>query len=229
MNSNTPDIISELADACGGTVHEVGIHPGGESGFATMSFPLPEDHWLYETTEDGFQPRPHYPMRAGGDSKARRYLSRLIAEHGGQYGVKAATSNGRENDFDPDALVRNIEIGLFGVFTEDGLHRSTIDEGFTISDAELFNPLDTSPTLGKVLMEAVALAIHDGLLTFDDLEEATTPTGIQMALARDEERAAQREREYRELCERKGWGTAEAQSDAIGAELVTKTEGVGHE
>lgn len=207
MNSDTPQIISDLADACGGTITECVNDLGDGSGFATMSIPLPEDHWLYVTDEKGFTPRPHYPMRAGGGSKARSYLSRIIAEHGGQYGVKCATSNGRIEDFDPDALVRNIEIGLFGVFTEDGLHSSDAGD-FSVSDAELFNPLDTSPTLGKVLMEAVALAIHDGLLTFDDLEEATTPTGIEQAVARDAERDAQRQRDYEELAKRKGWAIA---------------------
>jgi hypothetical protein len=170
-----------------------------------MSVPLPEDHWLYVTDADGFTPRAHYPMRAGSGSKARDYLSRIIAEHGGQYGVKAATSNGRENDFDPDALVRNIEIGLFGVFTSDGLNG--------MGDGHLFDPVDTSSTLRTVLLETLALAIDDGLLTPEEVINGVSSHSVTEACARQAERVTQRTREYEELCIRKGWDKTWSQAE----------------
>lgn len=33
-----------------------------------------------------------------------------------RYAIKGATMNGRETDFDPDALVRNMMVGLFGYY-----------------------------------------------------------------------------------------------------------------
>lgn len=205
-NDQVPSIISEIVDAGGGVLKECVNDLGDGSGFATASFPLPEDHWLYETTPEGYTPRPHYPMRAPGQSKARDYLSRMIAEHGGQYGVKAATMNGRELDFDPDALVRNIEIGLFGVFTADGLNG--------MGDGHLFDPIDTSPTLAKVLLETVALAIHDGLLTPNEVIEGITAHSVAEARDRQTAREEQRRREYEEWARARGFATeAEVSAD----------------
>lgn len=221
MNVETPDFISDLADAVGGTVKEVGIHPDGESGFATMSMPLPEDHWLYETDEKGFQPRPHYPMLAGNESLARDYLARLIVNHGGKYGVKAATSNGREDDFDPDALVRNIELGLFGLRTSSGLSGNPDDQ-------RLFDPIQPG-NLGQVLLEAVALAIHDGLISGDEACAAAQPVSVAAAKARWDEAQAERQRAHRELCIRKGWATTEDQAaPELGGDLIN-IEAADHE
>ncbi len=195
MENNTPNLISKLADSLEGTLHEVGTLPDG-SGFATMSFALREDHWLYETTPEGYTPNPSYPLLAGKDSKARDFLTRLV-EQGARYGVKAATMNGREDDFDPDALVRNVQNGLFGLHTDTGLSR-------TPEDARLFDPPQPGH-LGKVLLEALSLALHDGLLTPESVTQAISTQGVAEALERHQARAEQREREYQELAQRNGW------------------------
>ena len=38
-----------------------------------------------------------------------------------KYAVRGATMSGKDMDFDPDALVQNALVGLFGYHTEDGL------------------------------------------------------------------------------------------------------------
>lgn len=205
MNS-IPTPIAEIADATGATILDCQSVPDG-SGFATMALALPNDHWVYEADADGYPPRPHYPMRAGKDSKARDYLSRILTEYGGKYAVRTTTLCGRETDIDYDALVRNVEIGLFGVYTTDGLN--------SMGDGHLFDPVDTSSTLRTVLLEALALAVHDGLLSSDEVIRGVSAESISEACARHDERVAQREREYKELCIRKGW-------DPSGGEVTQK-------
>ena len=51
--------VRRLANDLGGTIDEVGELPDG-SGFATMSFPLPKDHWL---TAEGYDEPPAYPAQ----------------------------------------------------------------------------------------------------------------------------------------------------------------------
>lgn len=110
------ELIEELADATGGTVTEVGILPD-DSGFAMLSMPLREDHWLYETDAlaPGFSGPAPMPM-AGNCHDPLRLILQDHLQVAARYGVRSATSCGRENDFDPDALVRNVEIGLFGYY-----------------------------------------------------------------------------------------------------------------
>jgi hypothetical protein len=39
----------------------------------------------------------------------------------GKYATRCATMNGKEMDFDPDALLNNLVVGLLGYWTESGL------------------------------------------------------------------------------------------------------------
>lgn len=39
----------------------------------------------------------------------------------GRYAVKCATMNGTEMDFDPDALLQNLVVGMLGYWTDNGL------------------------------------------------------------------------------------------------------------
>ena len=84
------------------------------SGFTTGSYPLPRDHWLYA---EGHEPPP-MPLRMG-KSKARALVAEAIRD-AARYAVRGATRNGQEVDFDPDAIVQNMVVGLVGYFTEDG-------------------------------------------------------------------------------------------------------------
>lgn len=107
--------LQELATAVGGRIEEVGALPDG-SGFATMSMPLPQNHWL---TAPGYNVPP-MGMRMGTDDALRGVMTEKIRA-AARYAVRGATMNGKENDFDPDALVQNMVVGLLGYHTPDGL------------------------------------------------------------------------------------------------------------
>lgn len=109
------DKLQELADCVGGKIEEIGALPDG-SGFATMSMPLPKDHWLYT---EGFNDPP-MPMRRGTDDPRRKEMEEMLRA-AGKYAVRCATMNGKDEDFDPDALVNQIVIGMLGYYTPDGL------------------------------------------------------------------------------------------------------------
>lgn len=93
------------------------VLPDG-SAFCTGSFPLPKDHWLYADS-DGFE-APPMPMRMGETDPRRRWFEDAVAS-AARYAVRASTMNGKDNDFDPDAIVQNMIVGLLGYHTEDGL------------------------------------------------------------------------------------------------------------
>lgn len=87
------------------------ILPDGSS-FFTASFPLPKDHWLYAPRE----------YRDGEDEPADKPKPILTHEQRDavvaavRYAIRAATMNGKENDFDPDALVQNAVVALCGPY-----------------------------------------------------------------------------------------------------------------
>lgn len=90
------------------------------SGVMLGSLPLPKDHWLYAEGHN----EPPMPMRVGV-SAARQKLEEQI-EAATRYAVRASTMNGREMDFDPDAMVQNMIVGLLGYCTEDGLSHAFV-------------------------------------------------------------------------------------------------------
>jgi len=83
------------------------------SGFFTASYPLPKDHWIYEETGE-----PPMPLQMGVSPDRKEYeaLVRLAA----YYAIRGATRSGKAMDFDPDALVQDLIVGLFGYHTADG-------------------------------------------------------------------------------------------------------------
>ena len=105
--------VRELIEGAGGTVQEIGRLPDG-SGFATGSFPLPKDHWLY-VDEPNNPPMP-WKIGTGPD---RDELARKI-RNATMYAVRASTMNGKDMDFDPDAMVQNMIVGMLGYWTRDG-------------------------------------------------------------------------------------------------------------
>ena len=124
-----------------GEVKETGRLPDG-SGYALVSIPLREDHWIY-----GDATRPPMPFRLGTHDRVDVTFIRRHPDWDSRYGgfpsgarvevsrayfadcirvaarhaVKAATMSGKEMDFDPDALVQNMVVGMLGYFTESGL------------------------------------------------------------------------------------------------------------
>lgn len=107
--------LEEIAAATGGKIEEVASLPDG-SGFAVMSMPLPKDHWL---TAEHINVPP-MPFRIGTDDPLRYELAEKIRA-AGRYAVRSATMNGKEMDFDPDALIQNLVVGMLGYWTADGL------------------------------------------------------------------------------------------------------------
>jgi hypothetical protein len=106
--------VHSMIEAAGGKVDPGSTMqlPDG-SGCFTASFPLPRDHWLYEPTGE-----PPAPWRIG-DSIRRGELADEI-KMGARYAVKASTMSGLDDDYDPDALVQNMIVGLLGYWTHDG-------------------------------------------------------------------------------------------------------------
>ena len=96
---------------------EVTILPDG-SAFTTVSFPLPKDHWIYAEPESGYE-EPPMVMKMGTDNPERKEWTEKLRT-AGRYAVRAATMNGKEMDFDPDALVQNLVIAVLGYYTPDG-------------------------------------------------------------------------------------------------------------
>lgn len=116
MTENPLDMIQKVVDSVDGELNEVGILPDG-SGFATMSMPLPEDHWLLEIGSNV----PPMPFRVGTDQpQLRKELDAMVVA-AARYAIRAATMNGKEEDFDPDAMVQNFVVGMLGYCTPNAL------------------------------------------------------------------------------------------------------------
>lgn len=111
-----PKEVKEMIEGAGGTVDSMTLFDDGH-GNATASFSLPEDHWLY--ADDGEYEPPPMPMRMGTDSPNYSVLRSMVID-AARYAIRASTMKGKEEDFDPDALVQNMHIGLFGYHTPDG-------------------------------------------------------------------------------------------------------------
>lgn len=114
------DHVRELADMVGGKIEEMHKLPDG-SGFAVMAMPLPADHWLLKDGTD----EPPAPLRIGRGYQRDRLVRQIRSA--AQYAIRAATMNGKVNDFDPDAMAQNFVIGVLGYATDDGLLHA--DEG----------------------------------------------------------------------------------------------------
>ncbi|MCI0393275.1 MAG: DUF1778 domain-containing protein [Acidobacteria bacterium] len=110
--------LQDIAEAAGGKIEEVTLLPDGH-GFAMMSMPLPADHWLTQPDEFNVPPM---PIRMGTDHPDRERFAEALTG-AGRYAVRCATMNGKEMDFDPDALIKNLVVGMLGYHTPDGLSR----------------------------------------------------------------------------------------------------------
>lgn len=131
--------VQALIEEAGGEVKEIASLPDG-SGFAVGTFPLPSGHWL---TADG-ENIPPMPLRMA-EGPARNNMADIIRS-AAQYAVRASTMNGAEEDFDPDAMVQNMIVGLIGYWTEDGT-----------SGEEFGNPSPIPPLFdGAVSLEPTA-------------------------------------------------------------------------
>lgn len=128
--------VNQIADMIGGTVEELKALPDG-SGYGVIASTLPKDHWLYTETA-GYEPPP-MPFRMGKEDELLFLMIRRPTESGSstvclkkeqviarlqsaaRYAIRASTDNGKQDDFDPDALVQNFVVGLLGYHTATGL------------------------------------------------------------------------------------------------------------
>jgi hypothetical protein len=76
------------------------------SGAHCASLPLPTDHWIYH-------PASEPPVSIIDRSPQNIAAIREAA----QYAIRCATMGGTARDFDPDALVQNLIVGLCGYNT----------------------------------------------------------------------------------------------------------------
>lgn len=93
------------------------ILPDGSS-FFVGTLPLPSDHWIYSGgtgTALNTPPIP-YPL---GTGPFRNQVAEKIRE-AAKYAIRASTMNGKDPDFDPDAMVQNMIVGLIGYWTPTG-------------------------------------------------------------------------------------------------------------
>jgi hypothetical protein len=103
---------------------EVTILPDG-SAFGAMSLPLPQDHWLYQTDSEGFNGPPPMSFRMA-EGEAREGMAERMRS-AAQWAIRASTSCGKDEDFDPDAMVQNMVVAMLGYHTPDGLSGETWD------------------------------------------------------------------------------------------------------
>jgi hypothetical protein len=117
-----------LIEDSGGTVDKGSLMqlPDGSACF-TASFPLPKDHWLYAVGLG----EPPAPWRVGEGALRSEWAAKITAA--ARYAIRGATMSGQESDFDPDAMVQNMIVGMLGYWTHDGFSHldSPTEEGET--------------------------------------------------------------------------------------------------
>jgi hypothetical protein len=101
-----------------------------------VSYPLPHDHWIFIKPEND---KPPMLMRRGTNCESRVLLTYQVQE-AVKYAIRVSTNYGQDSDFDPDALVQNVIVGLLGYNTPTGF----LSE-FGISDLAS-NSLNVNPS-----------------------------------------------------------------------------------
>ena len=99
------------------------ILPDG-SAFGVMSFPLPDDHWLYAPNE--YKDGEYEPIDLPKPILTHALRDAVVAAV--RYAVRGATMRGQETDFDPDALVQNAVYALCGPYTTPPQRKPLTDE-----------------------------------------------------------------------------------------------------
>lgn len=149
------EILSGVAKRGGGEIKEVGLMPG--HGFAVLSMPLRKDHWIY--AEDAGSESPPMPMRMGTDDPRREGMVENIKEVA-RYAIRASTGNGKDMDFDPDAMATNFVIGMLGYYTPSGL-RSFSSEVEKLTEEKL-----TEEKIGLSISMQISVAEYHELLHY---------------------------------------------------------------
>ena len=112
LPSKAPAVLQELANAVGGKIDFVSDPLPDGSGFATMSLPLPKDHWLYapqcQEWDNVRDTSADTPLPILGDDQREAVMAAM------RYAIRGATMRGQEMGFDPDALALNAAYALCG-------------------------------------------------------------------------------------------------------------------
>lgn len=111
--ARVPGEFREEVLASGAVFSEPVRLPDGSGAFVA-SLPLPKTHWLYAEGRN----EPPMPMRVGLGAKRNEFADQIRAA--ARHAIRASTMNGKETNFDPDAMVQNMVVGLIGYWTEDG-------------------------------------------------------------------------------------------------------------
>lgn len=104
-----PDWPNEARRVEQGELSEPVFLPDG-SAFAVASYPLPADHWLY--AERKYSTNAVHPDELPAPILTREHAETVTKAI--RYAIRGATNCGKEDDFDPDALVQNAVYALCG-------------------------------------------------------------------------------------------------------------------
>ena len=116
------------------------------SAFAIASFPLPKAHWLYAPRE--YATGAEEPLELPTPILTHDQREAVVAAI--RYAVRGATMCGREQDFDPDAMVQNAVYALCGPYARVSAENTQASVNLALSQ---------KPATG----EPVACANPDGL------------------------------------------------------------------
>ena len=92
--------------------------------FGMMSYPLPDDHWLY--AERQYEDGADEPNELGKPILTHALRDAVVSAV--RYAIRGATNCGKELDFDPDALVQNAVYALCGPYTTNDTSQKHVDE-----------------------------------------------------------------------------------------------------
>lgn len=92
---------------------------GEEPKASSVGDGLPDDHWIRARVDSRFD-APPMPFRMGLKD-LRSTIVRDKAREAIQQAIRASTACGTSKSIDPDALVQNCLVALFGYFTDTGL------------------------------------------------------------------------------------------------------------
>lgn len=123
------------------------ILPDG-SAFALASYPLSKDHWLYAPRE--YEPGAEEPKELPHPILTHAQSAEVVAAV--RYAIRGATMCGKEEDFDPDALVQNAVYALCGPFKKTAFPAAAQPPaGFVLVPIELAKRVQE--TMGEFLMD----------------------------------------------------------------------------
>jgi hypothetical protein len=179
-----PPIIQELADKTGGTVTDHSLLPDG-SGCATVSYSLLPTHWIYgpddKVSPHGFKYyAPPMPFRMGRNHPLRYEWDQKIRA-AARYAIRASTDSGKDQDFDPDAMVGNFVVGMLGYWSETGLTG-------IMEDAEYSDPNPAPPEYPRPdgAQAATSAVVPEPQVTAAERRETLAGMAMQGLLSRAE-------------------------------------------